>query len=433
MSELFSEFSKTGAAAWREKLLKDLRDKPVEGNLEKYDAVEDIRFRADAHAEDHTFAAEIPGEYPYTRGSRSSNDWFIQSAIAVNSEKEANEKALARLMSGSTALAFDLTRTGEQVDLSRLMQGIETAYIRTHFEVSTPEDASRIKAFCGDVPLSFAIRSGELPDTFIPHSCQVSGFKVQEQGANSSEEIAHMLLEGHETFLALCEKGFSRDDASAMIHFESGVGSDYFFAVAKLRAFRKLWAFIMDRYEPEHSCSRLAFITSKTGFLNKSLRDPYTNLLRQTTEVLSAVIGGSDVINCQAYDTLSVNGPGEFAERMAVNISLLLKEESYMDRVSDALGGSYAIEALTEQLLERSWTIFREIEGLGGIKSEPGKIRWKQYLSATRERRIESYRSGKQTLIGVNKYKPESESELSWDTVAITGKLIVEQELNKQA
>jgi methylmalonyl-CoA mutase len=171
-------------------------------------------------------------------------------------------------------------------------------------------------------------------------------------------------------------------------------------------------------------------VTAKIGFLNKSLKDPYTNLLRQTTEVMSAAMGGASQVLCFPYDTASSKGSSEFSQRMATNISLILKEESYLNQVLDAVGGSYAIEQLTEMLADKAWTLFQEIEKQGGLKSSD----LMRKIEQTAQKRVELYKSKQKTLIGINKFPNPDTFDLQWkinnSTYFGLKQLILENEIN---
>ena len=192
---------------------------------------------------------------------------------------------------------------------------------------------------------------------------------VQQAGGTTWQELSIALAEGHELLVKQLEQGIDCDSAASAIHFTFGIGSKYFFELAKIRAFRTCWAQIVSAYSPEYPASMAATITARTGFLNVSLKDPYTNLLRQTTEAMSAVLGGIQHLNIQPYDWYSTNPNTGFTRRMATNISLLLKEESYLQIVLDPAGGSYAIDALTETIAERAWSSFQWIERNGTISN----------------------------------------------------------------
>jgi methylmalonyl-CoA mutase len=174
-------------------------------------------------------------------------------------------------------------------------------------------------------------------------------------------------------------------------------------------------------------------LTAKTGLLNKSAKDPYTNLLRQTTEVMSAVIGGAQTIIVTPYDAQTEKGISELSDRMATNISLILKEESYFDAVIDPLGGSYAIEKLTEELTNKGWKLFQDIEGMGGMHNFEARELLKVLVQHTRTIRLSEYEEKKRTLIGVTKFPNIQTVENSyipaWKYLGMDN-LIIERDMN---
>ncbi len=422
--KLFEEFPKSGKQDWINLLAKELKGADFDSALIKHDTIEEVDYPSFFHGEDAHFAAEVPGKFPYRRGFLSKlNDWSIAGEIAVDDEKKANKLALDMLMKGNTALIFNLENKSK-AKLDLLFQGIGFEFIKVFFRCKDRETISALNAwfemhpsneiFLAYNPLaqSSKLDSGNLFNNAkaIFRNFEVDAYSIQQSGASCAQEIAFALGLGHEYLAQQLELGRSVDDALLHIHFTFGVGSSYLFEIAKLRAFRMLWAKIARSYSPEHNCSEMVSIASKTGFLNKSLQDPYTNLLRQTTEVMSAVLGGANHIMNQPYDQLSQQGSSENAQRMATNISLILKEESYLEQVLDACGGSYAIENLTEKLADKAWDLFREIEKQGGLFNSTlfEKIR------QTAEKRAELYRNKQKTLIGVNKFPNPESSDLTW-------------------
>jgi methylmalonyl-CoA mutase len=200
----------------------------------------------------------------------------------------------------------------------------------------------------------------------------------------------------------------------ANLHFTFGIGTDYLIEIAKFRAFRTLWAQLVREYKPIHVCNETTLITAKSGFVNKSLKDPYTNLLRQTTEAMSAVIGGADHLWIQPYNAQSIEGITDFTQRMATNISLLLKDESYLDKVIDAAGGSYAIEFLTDSLCQNTWDIYTEISNLGGILNDSAKAWFQKEVSKIAQNRINKIVDKSHILIGINKFPNPQQTETTW-------------------
>jgi methylmalonyl-CoA mutase len=147
------------------------------------------------------------------------------------------------------------------------------------------------------------------------------------------------------------------------------------------------------------------------GWVNKSLKDPNTNLLRQTTEAMSAIIGGIDRLIIHPFDACSLDGSSEFTERIALNISNLLQDESYFSAVADPLGGSYAIESLTEEISVQGWNLFKQMDAL---PEEIQKLKWKELVENKAKQRIGFLRSSKSILVGINKFMSPAKENNNW-------------------
>ncbi|MES2590194.1 MAG: methylmalonyl-CoA mutase family protein [Bacteroidota bacterium] len=441
MNKLFETFSKSSKEEWIQLLNKELKGANFDDSLLKKDEIEELTYPSFFHNEDINQKDEIPGNFPYKRGFLAEeNDWSIVGEILVSDEKQANKKALDLLMKGNTSLHFEFQKA-ENIDLSSLFEGIEFQYITVYFTTNNNHLLNQLNTFFKDIPFkeiffnlnplaeNTKLSAENLLDfqKGLIRNFNVDSYSMQQAGANCSQEIAFALNLGHDYLIQQIQLGRNVDDALVNLHFTFGVGSSYLFEIAKLRAFRLLWAKIARSYKPEHKCNETVQITSKIGFLNKSLQDPYTNLLRQTTEVMSAVLGGANHIINQAYDKDSTTGSSEIAERMATNISLILKEESYLEKVLDAVGGSYAIETLTENLADKAWKLFQEIEAKGNINSLIEEI------NNTASKRINLYQEKKKTLIGITKFPNPEKSDLTWKENKATHfglkQIIIEKEI----
>ena len=426
MNKLFSDFPKVSKLEWEEKLTKELKGADFNSSLRRNDEIEELEYATYAHTSDQTSTIEIPGEAPFLRGNKSvNNDWNIASLVAVEDEKEANKKALDLLMSGTTALVFQFKK--ENTNLSTLFDQIGFEFIQTQFTVTSFLQFEALTTyFKGKENCLILYRvdfqlDNELSTEFSKFAslskglnvrfCFVDGFSIQQTGATIIQELAIALANGNEYLIRLINEGYSVDEAASSIHFSIGVGSNYFYEIAKVRAFRKLWNSIVEAYKPtNHSVSK-AIITAEIGFINKSLKDPYTNLLRQTTEAMSVISAGVESVLVHPYDAKSVKGISELSARMATNISLILKDESYFDKVIDPIGGSYSIEQLTEQIAQKAWVKFQEIDALGGILTPGAKSKLAVEIKAKVALKLEKIKSGKQMLIGVNKYpNPQTET-----------------------
>lgn len=426
MNKLFSDFPKVSKLEWEEKLTKELKGADFNSSLRRNDEIEELEYATYAHTSDQTSTIEIPGDAPFLRGNKSvNNDWNIASLVVVEDEKEANKKALDLLMSGTTALVFQFKK--ENTNLSTLFDQIGFEFIQTQFTVTSFLQFEALTSYFKGkenclvlyrVDFQLDNESSTEFSKFTSLSkglnvrfCFVDGFSIQQTGATIIQELAIALANGNEYLIRLINEGYSVDEAASSIHFSIGVGSNYFYEIAKVRAFRKLWNSIVEAYKPtNHSVSK-AIITAEIGFINKSLKDPYTNLLRQTTEAMSVISAGVESVLIHPYDAKSMKGISELSARMATNISLILKDESYFDKVIDPIGGSYSIEQLTEQIAQKAWVKFQEIDALGGILTLEAKSKLAVEIKAKVALKLEKIKSGKQMLIGVNKYpNPQTET-----------------------
>jgi methylmalonyl-CoA mutase len=222
----------------------------------------------------------------------------------------------------------------------------------------------------------------------------VRGDRLHELGATSVQELAYALAEGVERLAAQVEKGVPADAAAPAIPFVFGVGSNYFFEIAKLRAARLVWAQAVAAFGPAGEACRMK-IHAVTALSNKSICDPWTNLLRSTTEALSAALGGCDALTVQSF---------HYPERLAHNIQIILKEEVHLDKVADPAGGSYYVEALTAALARAAWTLFQQVDAAGGFTKVSTSGAIDAAVAQSREARQKAVAARRRTLVGVNNY-----------------------------
>ncbi|MEJ6776100.1 MAG: methylmalonyl-CoA mutase family protein [Crocinitomicaceae bacterium] len=444
MSDFFNEFKKVSKSEWEDKIISDLKGKDP-SIIAIDDKIEDLSLSSYYHSED-ILKNDIPGNFPFTRGmNESRNEWKNGAFILVSNEKEANKKALLALNSGADLLVFKPEK--EKVDWTVVINEIKFEFIHTQFVIESKSEFddlySILKPYTNNVQYNIdivdSLLSVEDLNLIAEHFkikqqrfCSVNGFKVQNIGANTWQEIAFCLNIGHDYLIRLMELGFTIDQASACISFNLGVGSNYFFETSKFRALKQLWAKVISAYKPEHNCSHNCDITAVIGHLNKSLKDPYTNLLRQTTEVMSAVTGGINAVVVKPYDIYSTNGASELSERMALNISNILKEESYFDAVIDPLGGSYSVECSTEEIARKAWVKFQELEQLdAGVKSKS----FKNEITKKSDLRVKNIQEKSTLLIGINTFKNPEETNNEWTqmyTYLGLESLVLEQKINSE-
>ncbi len=411
---LFTEFNPTSHEQWIAAVEKELKGLPFDGTITTKDEIEGIEFSKFADVRNSSSPS-----ISFQRGSKSlNNDWFVGKLIEVKDEKIANQEALVALNQGANSLTFVLHK--KNILWNALFAEISLDFIEVQFKTIDEEQTLNLKESFDNfskkqlILLNDIQIENSIDKSYHGVQLAINAFAVHQAGGNAIQEISFALSAGHSALHRLLESGFAIDDASAMLRFEMGIGANYFVEVAKFQVFRKLWATVIEAYHPNENCSYSCFIYAKTGFVNKSLKDPYTNLLRQTTEEMSAILGGVNEIQIQAFDKYSQSANRSLSERMAINISNLLKEESYFDKVIDPLGGSYNLDLISKTIEEKAWSLFQEIEIVNGIGTEQGLSILQKKVNETADLRKQKVKKGETILIGVNKFPNPDEKPTEW-------------------
>jgi len=427
MSNYFTEFHKVSKTDWEAKIVADLKGKNQD-TLRIKDVIEEIDLSGYQHSEDIVHECEIPGNFPYSRGmNKADSSWNNGVLIEIEDEISANKKALKSLNSGADLLVFKTIKS--KTNWKVVLDQIEFEHIKTQFIVRSPNELNELKNAAklekNEIGFNIDFLEEQWSDASFQkvanlfkdkqqQFCSINGFKLQQSGATTWQEIAFSLSAGHEYLVKLMQHGFTIDQAAGCISFKIGIGSNYFYEIAKIRSLKKLWSKIVNAYSPEHGCSHNCPITAVIGHMNKSLDDPYTNVLRQTTEVMSAANAGVDGVVVLPYDLMSLNGPSELAERLALNISSILKEESYLDKVIDPIGGSYSLEKLTELIGEKSWGAFKILDTGGGVFDKQVLDNLLAEIASKRSQRIKKFEDQDSILIGINKYRASDKKDKKW-------------------
>ncbi|TDE85933.1 methylmalonyl-CoA mutase [Deinococcus sp. S9] len=275
-----------------------------------------------------------------------------------------------------------------------------------------PEPSMRIVA---DI-IAFTAR--EMPKF---NSISISGYHLQEAGANAALELAYTLADGLEYVRAALAKGLSVDEFAPRLSFFFAIGMNFYTEVAKLRAARLLWDEIMTQFEPKNPMSRALRTHCQTSGWSLTEQDPYNNIIRTTIEAMAAVFGGTQSLHTNAFDE-AIGLPTDFSARVARNTQLILQEETGIPQVVDPWGGSYLMERLTFELAGKARELMREVEELGGMAKaiEAGipKLRIEE-SAARKQARIDR---GEDVIVGVNKYRTTDETPvevLDIDNVAV--------------
>ena len=231
---------------------------------------------------------------------------------------------------------------------------------------------------------------------------EVSSFTYHNSGANAVQELGFSLAAGVEYLAKMVSKGLKVDEVAKRIKFTFGIGSFYFMEVAKLRAARMLWSKVLEAFDVKEE-NRKMFIQANTSEFNQTYFDPFVNSLRSTTGAFSAIVGGVDSLQTNAYDE-SFNVPDDFSKRLARNTQIILKEESHLDQVIDPAGGSFFVEKLTDDIAQAAWKLFQKIDEMGGMLRAIQSGFVQEEITKIAEAKKKDFAKRKTVLVGTNKY-----------------------------
>ena len=240
------------------------------------------------------------------------------------------------------------------------------------------------------------------------NSISISGYHMQEAGANQALELAFTLADGKEYVKTALAKGLDVDDFAPRLSFFWGIGMNFYLEVAKMRAARLLWCKIMGSFGAKNPKSLMLRTHCQTSGWSLTEQDPYNNVVRTTIEAMAAVFGGTQSLHTNALDE-AIALPTEFSARIARNTQLILQEETHIGAVIDPWGGSYMMEKLTQDMADAAWAIIEEVDAMGGMvrSVDSGWAKLKIEASAAeKQARIDS---GRDVIVGVNKYRPTTD------------------------
>jgi methylmalonyl-CoA mutase len=433
--QLFSEFPDVPTSSWEEKIMADLKGADYQKRL-IWNSDEGIAVKPYYRQEDIEALGYLEGIGNLKSQGDASNGWLICQQISpMGNFSDANERIKDALKGGAQAIRIQLskTRLPDVTLLQELLNGVPLKGTEFHFGGCMAADAlytalctlakqrgtelTELNGCLGADPL------GTMAETGIPIGSfenmgklvkqvkksspemkviEVHGSLIQNASSNLVDELAFSLAMASEYMSILTEQGIDPFCAQEALLLYLGTGPNYFMEIAKLRAARLLWANIAEAYGVESSKTRIR-IHSVSSQWNMTLYDPYVNMLRGTTEAMSSILGGADLVNVLPYDY--PNGKGTmFSNRLARNVQIILREEAYFDKVTDPAAGSYYIENLTDSLAEKAWDQFCEVESQGGFSKAfaAGWIQEKAEFS--KKKKTDRATSGKGRILGTNAY-----------------------------
>ena len=436
--KLFSEFQAPTTQEWLDKIEVDLKGadfqkrlvwRTNEGfNVQPFYRREDLK---DLKAVD-----SLPGEFPFVRGNKKDNNlWYVRQDIVVDDAAAANAKALDILNKGVDSLGFKIP--GKMVSkelVVTLLEGILPQYVELNFTTCqrhTLELAevlvsyfkekgyplAELKGSINFDPISKIVSKGkdvsdvlasakplvealkELPG----YKCiNVNSVQLNNAGAYIYQELGYALAWGAEYMNMLTEAGVDATEAARRMKFNMGVSENYFMEIAKFRAARLLWAQIVKQFGVAESDCQM-HVCAYTSEYNQTLFDSYVNLLRSQTETMSAALSNVDSIVVTPFDK-PYETPTDFAERIARNQQLLLKEEAHFDKLVDVAGGSYSIEHLTDAIAKEGWKLFLAVEEAGGFLAEALKGSITTAVNASNDKRHAAAATRREFILGTNQF-----------------------------
>ncbi|GAA4325193.1 methylmalonyl-CoA mutase subunit beta [Pontixanthobacter gangjinensis] len=411
---LFQEFEEVSAKQWKQKIQADLKGADYNEKLvtQTLHGIDIKPFYSSEDIED-TLKVSNPAH------------WNICEKIFITSAENANEKALNKLQKGTEAIWFILPE--KEIDFAVLFQGLPEGlpiYLKPEFidadfvkKLDSFLEVKSYKVFLQTDIIGKLARTGnwfnnlkddhEQLDRIVQDSknfasvVSINLSLFQNAGANIPQQLAYSVGQLAEYLNHFSEMDLSEDQKKKFkFQFTVSLGSDYFFEISKIRALRWLFATIATEFGFNTECHIVTESTKRT----KTLYDFNVNLLRTTTESMSAILGGADAVCNMPYDAI-YHKDNEFGDRIARNQLLIMRNESYLDKVGNVAEGTYYVETLTRQLAEKALEIFKEIEKGGGFLKElkAGVIQRKIKESAKEEQ--EKFDSGELVLIGTNKFE----------------------------
>jgi methylmalonyl-CoA mutase len=467
---LFAEFPPISTAEWEAAIAKDLKGadyekkliwKTNEGfNVKPYYRLEDLTDIQTVHTH--------PGQFPFVRGNNAKkNPWLIRQDMDVCLDKptEANSKALEWLQRGVESIGFKLCNDCEPTfdSISRLLKGIDLNKVEVNFTGGAPGakalpfileyvekekfDIRKVRIsfdysplttltlngkFCCEKDSSYTTLQKLVENVKSFPNVKVIGINgniFHNSGSSSVQELGFSLAMTNDYIQFLLQKGYSIDDISPRIRFNFAVGTNYFMEIAKFRAARLLWAKMVEAYKPNNEASTRMSIHAETSLWSMTVYDPYVNMLRTTTESMSAVLAGVDSLSVLPFNA-PFSEPTSFSERIARNQQILLREEAYFGKVADPAAGSYYIENLTLSIAEHAWNLFLSVNELGGYREAFIKGYVQERINEVAAKRDASIATRRETILGTNQYPNFNEVA---DLNVVTAQVVTREAKQKPA
>ena len=412
-NQLFTDFSPVDAKAWKQKIQVDLKGADYNDTL-VWESPEGINVKPFYTSEDLQHIAHS--------SDAPTSTWRIGQLIRVHDALKANRKCLEALENGVESLILRIE--SDEVSAATLFVGLDINQLTIYLDLrelaaekveewisNLPENSNHLYLIWDPVNKLAATgnwytnRETDLQKylALSAENTRAGMFSVdislyQNGGANRIQQLAYAIAHAKEHLDLL------PTDSQSQLTFQCSIDTNYFFEIAKLRALRILWNKLTTQDGEAIPCQILAFPTRR----NKTLYDYNVNMLRTTTECMAAILGGADTIYNLPYDII-YHEENAFAERIARNQLLILKNESYFDKVGNAASGAYYIESITEEMVQKAWDVYRQIQKAGGWLASLKEHKIQKKIKESAMKQQEAFDQGQEVLVGSNKYPDESE------------------------
>jgi len=397
--KLFAEFSAVSTEDWEAAIQADLKGADYEKKL-IWKTLEGISVKPYYRKKDTDgiswLLSNLPGEFPFARGTKKTdNNWEIRENIYEQDISAANAAAKHALDRGAEAVCFlHGQNVKSQADFDALVSGLDLS--KLYFDFLLPESAKGNIIYDPIAEGNYSLKEAAKK---AGYNLTVKTHPYHNSGANIIQELSIAISAGLEYMNVLTDEGIPAEKAASQISFSVSVGSRYFLEIAKIRALRVLWANILKLY----GVTGTAKIHASTSMWNATLFDSNVNMLRATTEAMSAAIAGADSITVIPYDAI-FKKPDEFSNRIARNVQLLLKNECKFNKIVDPSAGSYYIETLTEQIASRSLDAIKKLESEGGLLAALQSGSVQKSIDESRKQKEKLIAQRREVFVGTNQY-----------------------------
>ncbi|MDR2979171.1 MAG: methylmalonyl-CoA mutase subunit beta [Bacteroidales bacterium] len=445
-SKLFQDFLPVSTEEWENLINKDLKGADYERKL-VWKTDEGFKVKPYYRAEDLEsidYLNTLPDDYPFTRGDKKeNNNWEVVQEVNDSDPETANKIAADVLKKGATMITFNAKEIDNAEKMSTLLTGIDLTKFGVRFshakdyekltalfvEFVTGKglDVKTIRGGIDFAPIVYFLKKnkfyisqeGDLAQLVNIYNMtmdmpnfkivNVNGLAIHNAGATIVQELGYALGIANEYLAYATGRNIPVDQFAPRMEMTLSIGSNYFMEIAKLRAIRLLWATMVEQYAPQCDCHTTLYVNSVASSWNKTLYDPYVNMLRATTEGMSAAIGGTDAMTLKPFDT-AYKEDDDFSRRITRNVQIILKEESFFDKVVDPAAGSYYIESMTDAIAEHAWALFQHIETEGGMIVLIKKGEVKAEVEKSCQKRDMDMATRRSILLGTNQYPNINES-----------------------